>query len=181
MVIRQTRFNLYFALALIWVSGCQSPQSKEDHTLGTVRVHVEASRDIPDRNTVISVSRSHPIALRIEKAPFLTEANISKAEVVEVLGGFALKLKFDRRGVLLLEQYSADNRGKRLAIFCQFVPVLSENMNEGRWLAAPKITAPITDGTLLFTPDATREEADQIALGLSNIGRQIEHDEKSWW
>ena len=27
---------------------------------------------------------------------------------------------------------------------------------EGRWLAAPKITSSIKDGTLLFTPDATR-------------------------
>jgi hypothetical protein len=181
MVIRQTRFNLYFAFALILICGCQSPKSEKDHTLATLRIHVEATRDVPDRNTIIQVSRSMPIALRIEKNPFLTEANISKAEVVEVMGGFALKLKFDRRGLLLLEQYSAANPGKRFAIFCQFVPVLSENLNEGRWIAAPKITAHITDGTLLFTPDASREEADQIALGLSNIGRQIEHDEKSWW
>jgi hypothetical protein len=180
MVIRQTRFNLYFSFALLLTCGCQSPESKQKHQLSTLRVHVETSRDLPDRNTVINVPRNHPIALRIEKAPFLTEAQIAKAEIIDVTGGFAMRLQFDRQGLWLLEQFSAGNRGKHFAIFSQFVPVLSENMNEGRWLAAPKITAHITDGTLVFTPDATREEADQIVLGLSNIARQLEKNSKSW-
>lgn len=38
-----------------------------------------------------------------------------------------------------------------------------------RWLAAPLINAPISDGVLLFTPNTTRSEADAIALGLSNV------------
>ena len=45
-------------------------------------------------------------------------------------------------------------------------------MAEGRWLAAPRINKRIADGVLVFTPDATREEAEQIALGLNNLAQK---------
>ena len=46
-------------------------------------------------------------------------------------------------------------------------------MKDYRWLAAPVISHRISDGVLVFTPDATREEAEEIALGLNNVSKKV--------
>ena len=46
-----------------------------------------------------------------------------------------------------------------------------------RWLAAPKISQPITNGLLIFTPDATEEEARQIVQGLNNAAKKYQDKE----
>ena len=40
---------------------------------------------------------------------------------------------------------------------------------EMRWLAAPMITRQIQDGIFVFTPDASREEAERIVRGVNNV------------
>jgi len=123
---------------------------------------------------------------------------VSEAKVVNTLGGFALHIQFNREGMLLLEEFTGANRGKHLAIFSQFATLSDhdhpasgdahaagvtnasghahagkkEKLNQGRWLGAPRINQHISDGALIFTPDATREEAEQIALGLNNVVRK---------
>jgi len=174
-----------FGLALLWscslvLCGCQSAESKRKHSLSTLQVRLEADHSGPDRSELVNIFRTHPVAMRVGKAPFLTEMFVSRAEVIDDMGGFAMRLQFNRQGTWLLEQYSAANRGKHFAIFSQFISYPEEKLNTGRWLAAPKITQRITDGSLTFTPDASREEADQIVLGLNNIARQVEQDSKSW-
>ena len=87
-----------------------------------------------------------------------------------------MSIQFDHQGTLLLEQYSTLNRGRKFAIFTQF----GDKLKESRWLAAPIISRRITDGLLMFTPDATREEAEQIARGLNREyidaeGRAVSH------
>ena len=84
-----------------------------------------------------------------------------------------LRLQFDRRGTWLLEQYSTANLGKHFAIFSQFPSPPDAKLNQGRWLAAPRINQRIPDGVLTFAPDATREEAEQIVLGLNNVAKQL--------
>jgi hypothetical protein len=37
----------------------------------------------------------------------------------------------------------------------------------------------ITDGVLVFTPDTTREEAENIALGLNNVAKSLGKAPKS--
>jgi preprotein translocase subunit SecD len=145
-----------------------------------LHLHIEADHSTPDRSQLVNISRHHPVPITVEKAPFLSESYLTKAEVVNDMGGFAIRLQFDRQGTWLLEQYSAANRGKHIAIYSQFVMHPEEHLNSGRWLAAPKISQRITDGSLTFTPDATREEANEIVLGLNNIARQMEKDSKLW-
>jgi preprotein translocase subunit SecD len=111
--------------------------------------------------------------VNIEKKPFLTEYQVEEAKVVDTLGGFLLSVKFERQGAWLLEQYSSASHGKRFAVFTQFKPDASSKTNLARWLAAPRISQRIEDGTLVFTPDATREEAENIALGLNNVARKV--------
>ena len=42
------------------------------------------------------------------------------------------------------------------------------------WLAAPMTNKRISDGVLVFTPDASREEADRIVLGLNNVAKEAQ-------
>lgn len=165
MVTRLTRFNFILLLPafLVMFAGCQTPE--EDKMRAVVRVHLEMNPDNSAMNKIVPIYRASPVSVNVQTSPFLTEASVEKADVMETLGGFALKIQFDHMGAHLLEQYSAMNPGKRFAIYCQF----GKKLEESRWLAAPQIRGRISDGMLVFTPDCTREEADQIALGLKNV------------
>jgi hypothetical protein len=107
----------------------------------------------------------------------LTEARVTEARVVDGVGGFAIRLQFDRQGTWLLESNSTANRGRRFAIFCVFNDLQNPKVVVGRWLAAPMITR-ITNGVLQFTPDATLEEAHQIVRGLNNVAKKLQSDSK---
>ncbi|PYJ02882.1 MAG: hypothetical protein DME25_14670 [Verrucomicrobia bacterium] len=178
MTAGRQRFNIYLllALALAIAGGCRTAERKRRQQASTLRLHLEARPDGTVRNEVVQVFRGQPMSIGVEKVPFLTEGNVKEASVVDAVGGFALRIQFDHQGALLLEQYSTLNRGKRVAVFSQFGEKLSTN----RWLAAPLISRRITDGQFLFTPDATREEADQIALGLNNVARKVQDKPPSW-
>lgn len=182
MMMGWNRFNIYLlpVLALGLVCGCQNPERQRKRQLSTLRVHLEAPRDGTKRSEPVPISRDDKVMVNVEKSPFLTEASVSEAKIVDTVGGFALSIEFDRQGSWLLEQYSTANRGKHFAIFSRFVPETGQPLNEGRWLAAPLIPRGITNGVLFFTPDATREEAGQIVLGLNNIAQKLKADAK-WW
>ena len=90
--------------------------------------------------------------------------------MIDVVGGFALRIRFDHPGTALLEEYTAANHGRKIAVFSQF----GEKIKDYRWLAAPIIARRITDGVFTFTPDATREEAEEIALGLNNVAKKVQ-------
>jgi hypothetical protein len=70
----------------------------------------------------------------------------------------------------LLEQYTASNPGKRVAIFSQF----GKKLDQARWLAAPVIYRRISDGVLTFTPDTDLKEAEEIELGLNNHAKETQ-------
>jgi hypothetical protein len=44
-------------------------------------------------------------------------------------------------------------------------------------MAAPEIIAKNSSGRLVFTPDATREEADRMVRGLNNVAKKIEQQQ----
>ena len=151
---------------LLLAAGCAT--DKKDKQQATLRVHIESAANAPDSNHSISVLRSKPVLVPVAPDPFLTEANVIAAAVLETPGGFAVQIKFDETGTWMLEQYSSANPGKHLAIFCQW----GEKLAHTRWLAAPIITRRIPNGQLAFTPDADRAEVDQLVLGLSNVAKQ---------
>jgi len=45
---------------------------------------------------------------------------------------------------------------------------------DGRWLAVPSITQRINDGVLTFTPDCSREEADELVAGLNVVAKKTQ-------
>ena len=172
MLIRVLRYNTYLLLPalLVFAAGCQSPGTKQKKQVATLRVHVEVFADSTGANEPVSIGRSSPITITIHKQTILTEADVSGAKVVADEAGFTLQIQFDRRGTQLLENHTASRPGSHLAIFSEFGPKLEK----ARWLAAPVIKRRISNGLLVFTPDADREEADTIALGLNNLARKTQ-------
>jgi preprotein translocase subunit SecD len=177
MIFCLRRFNLYlpfaFMLVLIVVTGCQSADYKRRKEPATLRVHLETNFDPTDRTKEVPVFRKNPVNIPIDRSPLLTEMQIKEARVIDVMGGYALRIEFDQRGSWLLEQVTTGNRSKRLPIFCTFMSPTGDAA-EGRWLAAPIISQRIADGVLLFTPDASVEEAHQIAVGLNNAAKKYQ-------
>jgi preprotein translocase subunit SecD len=163
------QFNIYLALATLLggVCGCQT--NPHEKMVGALRAHIEVDPDPAGTSQTISVLRSDPVLVTIKSEPILTEANIVSAKVMDATGGFAIKIKFDENGAWLLEQYSAANPGRHFVIFGQW----GDKVANGRWLAAPLITRRISGGVLAFTPDCSREEADQLVLGLNNVAKAI--------
>jgi hypothetical protein len=167
MISRTPRFNIYLLplLVLVVLTGCQSPETKRQKQLATVRVHLEVGAGRPGQSQKVSVLRASPMTLNVEKNPFLNEIHVASVSVVDSPAGFLLSIRFNQKGQWLLEQYTAANPNRRLAIRCQWgvAPDVQD-----RFVAAPLATHRIKDGVLAFTPDASRDEADQIAIGLNN-------------
>lgn len=172
------RFNLNLVILTVVLAvagltaGCSSAKPSKDSKkkqATTIKFYVETNPDSTDRHLTIMVGRSDPFQLVIQDQPFLSEIFIVEANVVDVVGGFQLALKFDGQGGRLLEQYTTANRSRHLAIFSQF--------GDARWLGAPLITRGITDSKFQFTPDATREEAERIVAGLQAVAEEVKKQE----
>jgi preprotein translocase subunit SecD len=179
-----SRFNTYLVMAvsLLLVTGCKTANTetsndekgKDKKPVSTLRLHQEMHADPMGRTEEALVFRAQPVKLIVNKDPFLTEANIKAARVVDTMGGFALSIQFDKQGSWLLEEYTAASKGKHIVVFSQFIPETEHKLNTGRWLAAPLIKNHIADGVFIFTPDASREEAERIALGLNDVASKLQ-------
>ncbi|HUL51449.1 MAG TPA: hypothetical protein VLU94_02570 [Candidatus Nitrosotalea sp.] len=176
MKFRATAFNTYLILpALLLASGCKSPeQKKHDKTLATFRVFLEAPADsrpppqslqgVLGGNAVVEIAGA---SIVVNNTPLLDESMVEKAMIMETQdGGFALQIILDSHGKLMLESVTTANPNRHLGILSRWG--VDKQVTQ-RWLAAPMISAPISEGVLIFTPNTTREEADQIVLGLSNV------------
>jgi hypothetical protein len=176
MMIRSLRDNLYLALALALalpaLCGCRSPEGRRKKVLSTFSLHLEVPRGPGSGSEAVPIYREHPILINVEKEPFVNETLVKSAKVIDIVGGFALSIQLDRQGAWLLEQYTTANRGRRFAVMSQWMTPPEKKLNEGRWLAAPQIGTAITDGEFTFTPDATRDEAELIALGLNHVAKK---------
>jgi preprotein translocase subunit SecD len=167
------RFNLYLlllAMTLAAVAGCKTEtERKEKKQVASLRLYLENRAQIPGSGQTISVLRTSPVLVTVNSEPMLTEANVVAAKLLETPGGFAIEVKFDESGAWILEQYTAANPGRHIAIFSQW----SDLTKDSRWLAAPIIAHRIANGVFAFTPDASEDEAKQIVQGLNNEAKQI--------
>ena len=183
------RFNIYLlALAICMVSGCQSDSAKEKAKMtkeekekakkeeeiekekkkqaSTLRLHLEVNSDESGRNGPVQILRSNPFVVNINLAPFLTEVEVERAWVEDVMGIPTIKVQFvSPQGLRMLDMITSDNLRQRIAVFSFF--------GQERWLAAPQITQRISDGVFSFTPDATAEETERIVRGLNNFVEKI--------
>jgi len=163
------RFNLYLLpllAALLAVTGCQT--NKTDEKVASLRLHLENRAQVPGSGETISVLRASPVLVTISREPFLTEANVAGATLLQTPGGYAIEVKFDESGTWILEQYTSANSGRHIAVFSQW----SDQTKDSRWLAAPIVSHRIANGVFSFTPDASRDEAKQIVAGLNNQAKK---------
>jgi hypothetical protein len=165
MKIRLAPFNIYLLVlaAALFAASCKTAEErKQSKEASTIRVFV-AKGGLKDGN--VTVYRQNPLTLRVDKEPLLSEGDLETASVVDMPGGYAINAQFNGHGALVLEGATVAHKGQHLAIQSDF--------GERRWLAAPVITRRISNGALVFTPDATREEAERIVRGLTNVVRQM--------
>jgi hypothetical protein len=168
MMIKFARFNIYL-LAVLWllfVCGCQSPEGKKEREgkkqVTLIQFHLEVNPDGTPSNEPVPVFREKPMYINVDKSPFADTSNVESAKVMDTLGGgFAIQVKLDWEGTQLLDGVTTGHQGQHIVIFSDF--------GQKRWLAAPVISKRISNGVLIFTPDATREETERIVRGLNNL------------
>jgi hypothetical protein len=182
MLINSARFNTYLCLMLgllLAGGGCQSggghkkdALDKKDDKLATlIELHIEVDPDGVNDNGPVIIGETGTFEVNVNKAPFLDGTDLTEAKVVDHSdGSFAIQLKFNWHGSLVLQTYTSSYINKRIAVYCVF--------NKKRWLAAPLVHKGISDGTFTFTPDATREEADRIVKGLNNFAAEVKKKDK---
>jgi len=169
MKTRLARFNFYlFLLSLALAVGCKTgAEQKRGKAISTFRLHLEGNPGGTESIAVVEIAGTE---LYVNNTHFLDETSVTNAAVVETRdGGFAMRVQYDRHGTLVLGAVTTENRGRRLAIFTQYGV---GKLEHSCWLAAP-FGRPTTDGMLLFTPTATREETEQIVNGLNNVAKRV--------
>lgn len=119
-------FNIFFAAFLsLLIAGCAAVKEGE-HAVNpkkeqsTIRLYLEGQK--ADRTTSGTVMvTSNRFLYTVERDPFLDEADLSKATLVDHPDGtFSIQLTFDDHGALLLDMYTASHKGKHIVIFSQF-------------------------------------------------------------
>lgn len=172
-------------MIVLWVVGCSTQQgSSKPEKIDTKNVkksvgkeatrisfHIEMNPDGSDRCVQAQIYRQSPMTITVSRSPFLHEGFVERADVIDIMGTYAIRIKFDRTGTLMLDNITTSNKGRHIAIFCHF--------SDARWIGAPLITQRISDGVLVFTPDATRQEAERIVRGLNNVANAIQPKNKN--
>ena len=168
MKARTLHFNIILLL-LALAPGCQTDKPKKE--LSAIRLHIEVNDGGATTDSKpVPIYRASPTYINVDPIPFLDERDLTKAAVIDWMDGFAIQLQFNEHGALLLETVTRANPNRRLAVFAHF--------GEDRWLGAPLLSRPISDGSLSFTPDATRAEAERIVRGLTNVVAEIKEKSK---
>ena len=113
---------------------------------------------------------SSPVIMTVEKDAFTDEGFLEDAKLIDTLGGPMIALKFNSRGALRMQMWTVSKPGRHIAVWSRWT--------DGRWLAAPMVSRAIEDGVLVFSPDATREEAQEIVRGLNNVAIKLGNQKK---
>ncbi|HUD84745.1 MAG TPA: hypothetical protein VMQ67_14640 [Candidatus Saccharimonadales bacterium] len=120
------RFNIYFALAAVFLAGgCSSvlhdvTKSKKEQT--TLRLYLEGSRADSGSIGKVLVTRDKD-PFMVEREPFLTEADVTKAVLIDDPGSdgsYSIQVAFNEHGTLLMDMITTGNKGKHIIVFSQF-------------------------------------------------------------
>jgi len=120
------KFNTYLALAaLLLAGGCASWSAKNKFAKeeqSTIRLYLEGNRrDVSGTGTVLVTRERYPVT--IEREPFLTEADLRDASMVEEPGpdsGYYIQLAFNDHGALMLDMLTTAHKGQHIVIYSQF-------------------------------------------------------------
>ena len=160
-----------FFLAVLLLSLCGCATGRQAENLSTIRFFAGVNPDSSDRHRFVPLYQASELRIPVAKEPFLDEGHVRRASVEETVGGFRVRLEFDRRGSGLLRNASHQFRDRHIAIQAAFPETL--------WLGAPKMERAIDDGVFLFTPHLTREEARRLVDGLNALAEKLHGDEEA--
>src|SRR5919198_6045814 len=93
-------FNTYLLLVAGLLVGCQT-SDKRKKELSTFRMHIEMNPDATGHSAPVTIGRSEPFAVNVEKVPFITEYHVENASVIDALGGFQIMVQFNQQGTWL--------------------------------------------------------------------------------
>jgi hypothetical protein len=119
-------FNPYLAFALLFLAaGCVSDKgSKVNYKkeVSTIRLYLEGNRaETANTGTVLVTRDKFPMT--VEREPFLTEADLTKAMLIDDPGpdgSYSIQLAFNEHGSLLLDMMTTASKGRHIIIFSQF-------------------------------------------------------------
>ncbi len=152
-------------------------KTKKEDPMAILRFFTEVTDD--GTAPKIEVIRSLPQTYPITKEPFMDERDIARAQLMETAdGGFMIQVDTTNHGRQTLEMTTVGASGKRVVIFGQW-NVDGQEKPEERWLAAPLIRSPIHTGSLVFSADCSREEAQRIVEGMNNVAVKLKNQPKS--
>jgi hypothetical protein len=178
MRVYTLRFNLFLLLTALLplLGGCGTlGMGHKNELTSALRIFVSVgpgTRGSPSGTETVSVLRSDPVQVTIDKTPVLSEGDVVAAKIIDTPDAPGIELRFSPMGTVVLEQYSATNPGGHFVIYGQW----GKKLKNGRWLMAPLITGRINNGLLSFTPDMTRDEATEFVKGLNNVAKQFQTD-----
>jgi len=186
-------FNIYFlAAGAVLASGCGSNRLSPNKEYATLSIFMEGRQA---ESLAVHIGRD-PTPMYIAPEAILTEEDLRKATLVDHPDGtYDIQLTFNDHGKLVLDMQTTSNKGKHLILFAKFPPKGWKEPKEGdaagaekplpgqprmsAWLAAPLIAGNgLSNGSLLFTPDASHAEAQQIVRGLNNMASALNEMDK---
>ncbi|KAB2659705.1 MAG: hypothetical protein DVB32_07580 [Verrucomicrobia bacterium] len=165
MTIFRVRINIFLGsfLACFLLVACKTTeQKKQGKEASTIQIFLENVNSAAEKR-LITVGERMKTQVNVDLSPFADTADLLNATVVDIdeMGGFGIRLNFNDHGKLVLDTVTASSKGMRMPVLVAYTQV--------RWLGAPRINRRITDGSLVFTPDCTRQEAERIVRGLTNV------------
>lgn len=150
---------------------------KKEKPMAMIRFFAE----VTDDGTVqkVEVIRSFPQKFPIMREPFMDERDVARATLLETAdGGFVIRVDATPHGRQAMEMATVAINGRHVVIFCQW-NVDGQKQPEARWLGAPLVRTPLHNGSIVFSADCTREEAQRIVDGLNNVAVKLKNQPKS--
>jgi preprotein translocase subunit SecD len=140
------------------LGGCALFDQKETVTL---RLHEEVDTVMAGKRVMPVSLPGYDLTLSVDPQPALSERYVKSAEIYPTAGGSAIMIRFDRHGMMTLDEITTRLRGRRLVTFLNQRPVAV-------WLVNQRLT----NGQFLVQGEFTDEEAKQAVDQLNLLGKE---------
>lgn len=117
---------------------------------------------MPERQRAQLVFPRHNITFWVDPVPQLTETDLATVDVVEEAAGRKIRLRFNSHGAFVLENLTGGHRDRYIAVVISagFLP-------PDLWpVAAIKVQRILRDGELVFLPNLSDEQIQQVVEAL---------------